>query len=76
MSRSTLIKVSDLPAEVRAPKVLPAGFLNERLAQVERDLILEALERYDWVQTRAAEALGISERVLRYKIDRLGIRKR
>jgi len=76
LSRSTLIKVSDLPAEVRAPKVLPAGFLNERLAQVERDLILEALERYDWVQTRAAEALGISERVLRYKIDRLGIRKR
>ena len=76
LSRSTLIKVSDLPEEVRTPKDQPVGFLNERLAQVERDLILEALERNDWVQTRAAEALGISERVLRYKIDKQRIKKR
>jgi len=76
LSRSTLIKVSDLPEEVRTPKDQPVGFLNERLALVERDLILQALERHDWVQTRAAEALGISERVLRYKIDKLGIKKR
>jgi len=76
LSRSTLIKVSDLPAEVRSPKDQPTGLLNERLAQMERDLILEALERHDWVQTRAAESLGISERVLRYKIDKLGIKKR
>ncbi|MEN6474828.1 MAG: sigma-54 dependent transcriptional regulator [Syntrophaceae bacterium] len=76
LSRSTLIKVSDLPEEVRTPKDQPVGFLNKRLALVERDLILQALERHDWVQTRAAEALGISERVLRYKIDKLGIKKR
>ena len=76
LSRSTLIKVADLPEEVRTPKDQPAGFLNERLALVERDLILQALDRNDWVQTRAADALGISERVLRYKIDKLGIKKR
>ena len=77
LCRSTVIRASNLPEEVRALKAQSTdGFLNERLAAVERDMILRALERYDWVQTRAAEFLGISERVLRYKIDKLGIKKR
>lgn len=29
----------------------------------------------DWVQTKAAELLGISERVLRYKMKKGGVRK-
>ncbi|HEB68334.1 MAG TPA: hypothetical protein ENI88_01805, partial [Desulfobulbus sp.] len=33
-------------------------------------------ESNDWVQTRAAESLGISERVLRYKMDKAGISKK
>jgi two-component system, NtrC family, response regulator AtoC len=77
LSRSTIIRASNLPKELRTLKTQSSdGFLNERLAAVERDMILRALERCDWVQTRAAEALGISERVLRYKIDKLGIKKR
>jgi two-component system response regulator AtoC len=43
---------------------------------VERQMLLAALEEHDWVQTRAAESLGISERVLRYKMTRAGIRNR
>ena len=54
LSRSTLIREPDLPDEVRASKDQPSGFLNERLDAVERDLIVQALERHDWVQTRAA----------------------
>ena len=42
---------------------------------MEFNLIQNALRQHGWVQTRAAEALGISERVLRYKIEKLGIKK-
>jgi len=38
-------------------------------------MILSALEKSDWVQTRAAEQLGISERVLRYKMKKNGVRR-
>jgi two-component system response regulator AtoC len=71
MARSPLIRAADLPAEIRFPdKNGGAGTLEERLVEVERRLLLEALEKHDWVQTRAAESLGISERVLRYKINK------
>ena len=48
--------------------------LSERLARVEYAMLLSALEANDWIQTRAAEALGISERVLRYKMNKSGIK--
>jgi DNA-binding NtrC family response regulator len=35
---------------------------------------LRALERYGGVQTRAAAELGIGERVLRYKLQKHGLR--
>ncbi len=38
-------------------------------------MIMEALVTANWVQTRAAEAIGISERMLRYKMKKLGIAK-
>ncbi len=71
LARSTTIRAADLPAAVRFPKENnDRGTLEERLLKVERRLLLEALEKNDWIQTRAAEALGISERVLRYKISK------
>jgi DNA-binding NtrC family response regulator len=39
----------------------------------ERTLILQALERSAWVQKDAAKLLGISRRVLHYKIRKFGI---
>jgi two-component system response regulator AtoC len=36
-------------------------------------MIREALTRAGGVQTRAAELLGISERVLRYKLKKCGL---
>jgi two-component system response regulator HydG len=47
----------------------PAGV---RLEEVERDFVLQALERCSWVQKDAARLLGISSRVLNYKIKRFG----
>jgi two-component system response regulator AtoC len=67
--------VADLPVEIREQQG-DGGILAERLARVERRMLLSALEEHSWVQTRAAEALGISERVLRYKMGRAGIRNR
>ena len=51
--------------------VLPPGGI--RLEDAERDLILQALERCDWVQKDAAGLLGVSSRVLNYKVKRFGI---
>jgi transcriptional regulator with GAF, ATPase, and Fis domain len=41
--------------------------------EFERDLILEALRRTDFNQTRAAERLGTTRRILKYRMDKLGI---
>ena len=40
---------------------------------VERELILQALERTAWVQKDAAHLLRMSRRKLNYRIQRLGI---
>jgi two-component system NtrC family response regulator len=47
--------------------------LPDSLEEIERDLIVKALHQHQGIQTRAAESLGISERVLRYKIKKYGI---
>ncbi len=44
------------------------------LVEMEKRLILEALERANWVQKEAARYLGVSRRVMHYKIQKFGIR--
>jgi DNA-binding NtrC family response regulator len=39
----------------------------------EKELISDALKKANYVQSHAAELLGISRRILKYKIDKLGI---
>ena len=70
--RGKVIRFRDLPPAIRE-KQIHTGRLNERLERLEREMIVLALEEHDWVQTRAAESLGISERVLRYKMNKAGI---
>ncbi len=76
LARSSVVTLRDLPPEIRNFRGRNAGSsnLSERLTEVEREMILDALEEHNWIQTRAAEALGISERVLRYRMDKLGIK--
>jgi two-component system response regulator AtoC len=79
LARSPVIGIEDLPPEVRnfrGEEPTGNGDLNQRLAEVERRMLLNALENNGWVQTRAAESLGISERVLRYKMEKTGIDKK
>ncbi len=74
LTRGSLIRVADLPPEIRFQQVSQQGTLSQRLEALERELIVSALEKHEWIQTRAADSLGLSERVLRYKIKKLGIR--
>ena len=43
--------------------------------QTERQLILDALEKTHWVASQAARLLGTTRRILKYKMDQLGIKK-
>ena len=43
------------------------------LEEVERSFVQQALERSGWVQKEAAKLLGVSSRVLNYKIKRFGM---
>jgi DNA-binding NtrC family response regulator len=45
------------------------GF-EEAVTAFEQDLIRESLERHEWNQTRAAEQLGITRRLLKLKMDK------
>lgn len=47
--------------------------LHEYLDRVEKEAILEALERTRFNRTAAAKLLGITFRALRYRMERLGI---
>ena len=75
LTRGTVIRPADVPAEIRCYQNMISGTLDERLRIAEREMILTALGKVEWIQTRAAETLGISERVLRYKMDKHGIRR-
>ncbi|MDA8098696.1 MAG: sigma-54 dependent transcriptional regulator [Nitrospiraceae bacterium] len=80
LSKGGYITVNDLPLHIRMDgseeKICvkkTGSSLNETLDTVERGLILEALKESGGVQTRAALRLGISERMLRYKLKKYRI---
>jgi two-component system NtrC family response regulator len=79
LCRGEIVTTRDLPyhlqegkSETEFPKKEKS--LPDSLEEIERDLIIKALHQHQGVQTRAAESLGVSERVLRYKIKKYGIR--
>ncbi len=47
--------------------------LKDKIKDIERKAILKALEKCEWVQARAARKLGITERMIGYKIKKYGI---
>jgi len=73
LSRSELILPEHLPTRVRAAAEqlpLPESADAERLAEIERQAILQALRQHDFNRTETARALGISRRALLYKLQR------
>ncbi len=59
----------DLPVWLTERAAEPAATLSGG----ERRSLVEALEEAEWIQTRAARKLGVSERVMRYKMKKHGI---
>ena len=52
-----------------------AGMLRGSIEDLERKLIIEAMEKASDHQTKAADILGISERMLRYKLKKYGLKE-
>jgi len=50
------------------------GFLRESIEDLEKRLIVDAMEKTSYHQTKAADMLGISERMLRYKLKKYGLK--
>jgi DNA-binding NtrC family response regulator len=75
------ITVEDLPVEIRSStqsegtggfKLPPEGISFEDL---ERSLIIQAMEQTGWNITRAARLLGLSFRTMQYRLDKFGIKR-
>jgi two-component system response regulator AtoC len=52
---------------------LPANGID--LEQLERSLVVQALERSGWNQTRAAGLLGLNRDQIRYRIEKFGLER-
>ena len=50
--------------------------LKNRLEELEKEEIIRALRECNWIMARAAKALGITERMIGYKIKKYNIRTR
>ena len=50
------------------------GSLKDKINDLEREEIIKALRESDWIMARAAKRLGITERMIGYKIKKYGLR--
>ena len=83
LSEGSAIGPEDLPDQLRRSEANPGSIKEQVLAgrksikeavdEFERDIIVEALGQTDFNQTRAAEMLGTTRRILKYRMDQLGI---
>jgi two-component system response regulator PilR (NtrC family) len=83
LASNPVIGLGDLPFEVGGTTARPTPALmslpaegcqlDDVLGELERRLILQALERADGVRTVAAKLLGVSLRSLRYRLQKLSM---
>ncbi len=76
LTRGDEIKADDLRLSPKREELLDVSGLPlpERLEKIERQAILDALEKTHYNRTAAAKVLGVSFRALRYRMERLGIK--
>jgi len=81
LDRDGVIGVDDLPDRMRARQqglgTLRMELPDEGLSLecVERDLLLAALEKHDWNQTKAAAYLDITRSALLYRMQKFGLER-
>ncbi len=82
LTHNEYIQANELPLpSVSIPKTngLRDSVLNGSIPllkaeeEFERGIILDALKRAHYIQSHAADLLGVSRRILKYKMDKLGI---
>ncbi len=82
LTSNEYIQLNELPPFFKGvPRVdgLKDSVLNGKVSflkaeeEFEREVILDALKKTNFIQSHAAEILGISRRILKYKMDKLGI---
>ena len=61
------------PARLTEGVALPANGID--LEQLERSLVVQALERSGWNQTRAASLLGLNRDQIRYRIEKFKLER-
>lgn len=79
-SRSDQVTPADLPEFLRRERIeadvfhldLPAHGIS--LEAVEKSLILRALKKFNWNQSRAAKYLDLSRKTLIYRMEKFGLR--
>ena len=82
LSSNEYIQLNELPLFLKSvPRIdgLKESVLDGKVSflqaeeEFEREVILDALKKTNYIQSHAAEILGISRRILKYKMDKLGI---
>jgi two-component system NtrC family response regulator len=79
LGRSPVIGSEDVPAHIRQAKSrvsaislrLPEEGIS--LEEVEKEILVQALEKHHWNQTRAARYLNISRKTLIYRMEKFGL---
>ena len=80
LTEGNLVQLCDLPESLqRDPdtknilrlKLPPEGI---SLEAIEKELIIMALRKFDWNQTRAAQYLDLSRKTLIYRMEKFGLR--
>lgn len=84
LARDTIITRDDLPIQFalgseqktmgKTPLEYYEGSFKEKTEAFEKDLIIDSLKIHDFNQSRAAESIGMTERNLRYKIQKYGLK--
>jgi DNA-binding NtrC family response regulator len=69
----TILKNDSRSSSLRDDTLAGRMSLEKAVMEFEREIILDALKRTNYVQTHAANLLGISRRMLKYRMDTLGI---
>lgn len=76
LSKGSVLTPRDFPQNMQGDDQIclqvpeKGGSLTEILEDLERQLIIQTLQREDGSQTRAAETLGIKRTTLRYKMEK------
>lgn len=69
----TILRTDTRSTSLRDDTLAGRLSLEKAVMEFEREIILDALKRTNYIQTHAASMLGISRRMLKYRMDTLGI---